>query len=304
MPRAPKRGIGRSIFGYRRSAVQQLLVERDFLQRAAEGRLLAAESRVAELESDLSEMRDGLQVRDEALHQLETELEAFERSASEKSPRMLSREVDAILVAAQETASRIVSRARSVSRREARDLASEVQADVARLVAWREEALPAIRQVEANLRDVKESVQAFGRKLSDAIEPLERLPLDGVNESLSSIGASEQVPMGGDLPRTRGKPRDPGGPARAPQPRPRRRARTAVPLPSDPSEMSEAAAGARASNGARGSNWMKGSDASSASNGSRVSGAASGSDRSHQADTEPAEPVSVGRAELSGDPAR
>ncbi len=50
---APKTGL----FGYRRSAVQQIMAESEARLREAEGRLRAAEMRVAELERELETLK-------------------------------------------------------------------------------------------------------------------------------------------------------------------------------------------------------------------------------------------------------
>ena len=52
---APKLGTG--VFGYRRSAVQQMMAEGETRLREAEGRLRAAEMRVSELEHELEALK-------------------------------------------------------------------------------------------------------------------------------------------------------------------------------------------------------------------------------------------------------
>jgi hypothetical protein len=199
MTRSSKEGIRRAIFGYRPGAVEQLLAERDAMQRAAEGVVLAAEARVAELERDIEQIRAGIDLRDAQVRQMESELAALERTATEEAPKLLSREVDSILSAAQETASRIVARARAVSQREAEQAGDDLHTHVARLVAWREEALPLMREVEANLRELRESVEGFGRRLAAALGPLERIPVDDLAESIAAVGpAVEAAPSMSD----------------------------------------------------------------------------------------------------------
>src|SRR5262245_31089423 len=108
-------GVKRALFGYRREEIQQLLDHRDVMQRGAESQLLAAEARVEELESELARAWDGVNARDEQLRRMEEDLEALEGVAAEDAPRLLTHEVDAILEAARDTATRIVGRARSVA---------------------------------------------------------------------------------------------------------------------------------------------------------------------------------------------
>src|SRR5437867_939480 len=82
MPRSSSQGIRRAVFGYRRGAVSQLLVERDEMQRAAESAILGAEARVRELEAELEEVRRGIDLRDAQVRQMEAELEELERTAT------------------------------------------------------------------------------------------------------------------------------------------------------------------------------------------------------------------------------
>jgi hypothetical protein len=69
--------LGKGIFGYRKSAVNQILADRDIMLRQAEGRVRAAESKVAELESELVQMRDRNSRMDDQLDRLRTQLDAL-----------------------------------------------------------------------------------------------------------------------------------------------------------------------------------------------------------------------------------
>ena len=45
--------LGKGLFGYRKSVVNQIIADRDIMLRQAEGRVRAAESKVADLESEM-----------------------------------------------------------------------------------------------------------------------------------------------------------------------------------------------------------------------------------------------------------
>jgi hypothetical protein len=120
---------------------------------------------------------------------MEEDLDALERVAAEDTPQLLAHEVDAILEAARDTATRIVARSRSVSEREAERMAGAVRGDVARLVAWREEAIPAIRALESELRHVRTAIEGFADRLEASVAPLELLPMDGVANAIRSLEA-------------------------------------------------------------------------------------------------------------------
>src|SRR5207247_10224753 len=67
--------LGKGLFGYRKSAVNQILSDRDIMLRQAEGRVRAAESKVAELEAELHSMRDRNSRMDEQLDRLRAQLD-------------------------------------------------------------------------------------------------------------------------------------------------------------------------------------------------------------------------------------
>ncbi len=81
--------LGKGLFGYRKSAVNQIIADRDIMLRQAEGRVRAAESKVAELESELGSMRDRNSRMDEQLERLRQQLDAL---ASRTEAPMVQRE--------------------------------------------------------------------------------------------------------------------------------------------------------------------------------------------------------------------
>ncbi|MGH2811314.1 MAG: hypothetical protein ACRDI1_01195, partial [Actinomycetota bacterium] len=73
--------LGKGLFGYRKSAVNQIIADRDIMLRQAEGRVRAAESKVADLETELGGMRDRNTRMDEQIERLRQQLDALTRSA-------------------------------------------------------------------------------------------------------------------------------------------------------------------------------------------------------------------------------
>jgi hypothetical protein len=67
--------LGKGVFGYRRSAVNQIIADRDIMLRQAEGRVRAAESKVAELEGEMGSMRERNSRMEEQLERLRTQLD-------------------------------------------------------------------------------------------------------------------------------------------------------------------------------------------------------------------------------------
>jgi peptidoglycan hydrolase CwlO-like protein len=67
--------LGKGLFGYRKSVVNQIIADRDIMLRQAEGRVRAAESKVADLEGELSSMRERNGRMDEQLERLRAQLD-------------------------------------------------------------------------------------------------------------------------------------------------------------------------------------------------------------------------------------
>jgi predicted nucleic acid-binding Zn-ribbon protein len=78
--------LGKGLFGYRRSAVNQILSDRDLMLRQAEGRVRAAESKVADLEGELQGIRTRNARMDEQLERLRTQLDALTKRSEASMP--------------------------------------------------------------------------------------------------------------------------------------------------------------------------------------------------------------------------
>jgi chromosome segregation ATPase len=69
--------LGRGLFGYRRSEVQQLLTDRDLLLEEAERRMRASKARIEQLERNLSEAGRRSASMDEQLAKLQAHVSAL-----------------------------------------------------------------------------------------------------------------------------------------------------------------------------------------------------------------------------------
>jgi peptidoglycan hydrolase CwlO-like protein len=79
--------LGKGLFGYRKSAVNQIIADRDIMLRQAEGRVRAAESKVHELEGELVSMRERNTRMDEQLERLRQQLDVLVgRGQADASP--------------------------------------------------------------------------------------------------------------------------------------------------------------------------------------------------------------------------
>lgn len=78
--------LGKGLFGYRKSAVNQIIADRDIMLRQAEGRVRAAESKVADLETELGSMRDRNSRMDEQIERLRLQLDALSKGSGIAAP--------------------------------------------------------------------------------------------------------------------------------------------------------------------------------------------------------------------------
>lgn len=227
--------LGKGLFGYRKSAVNQIIADRDIMLRQAEGRVRAAEAKVAELETEVSSFREQNARMDEQLDRLRSQLDVVLRRTEtghaaqgleEEAPpgasqadyeegsganrgyppgayayggepdryqsapppppvteprkddvtsRFLTEELAGILAAAEESAARIVERARASTQRqimESNRLWREVQAEVARFASWRDQVEPAIRQVQSKVDSVRGLVDDVPERIRQALAPM------------------------------------------------------------------------------------------------------------------------------------
>ena len=126
--------LPRSLLGYQRAAVDQILADKDSIARLAQNRAQQADAMVTQLERELEAARE--------------EFAKFRAQAhDEPRPRFtfLAEELGLILRAAEEAASRIFERAKTegeVQLKEADEVWSHLQDKVSSYTAWLQEAEP------------------------------------------------------------------------------------------------------------------------------------------------------------------
>lgn len=164
--------MNRGLFGVRRSAVHQMISDRDVMLRQAEGRVRAAESKVARLESEAAALQ-------EANARLQQELGALrsgaEQGSSEVTSRFVNEELGTILAAAEESATRIVERARASTQQqvaEAERVWRETQSQVSRFAVWRDQIDPVLRAAQAKIDEVRARIEEVPDQIREALAPL------------------------------------------------------------------------------------------------------------------------------------
>jgi cell division septum initiation protein DivIVA len=192
---ADRPDLGKGLLGYRRSAVDQVISDRDTMLRHAEARVRAAEGNVADLLTELSSLREANVRISEQMDQLRAELQsrdaeplpvqvwASERPAPPPEPpprdevtsKFMTEELAGILAAAEQSASRIVERARTSTEQqivESNRLWRDVQGEVSRFGVWRDQVEPAIRRAQSKVEGVRDLVDDVPERIRQALAPM------------------------------------------------------------------------------------------------------------------------------------
>jgi hypothetical protein len=208
----PEANLGRSLFGYKRASVDALLMERTALLVNAERRAMTAEAALAAKDAELAdrdthigtlkataEHLDGEMAALRALLQeTEAKREQAEHDASQSlTPAFLAEELSTLLASAEESARRIIQRARNSTESqivEADRMWKEVQAQMARFAAWREQFEPAAAEAGARLEDVRQRIEEVPDLIRDALLPLAD-SVSSLDRDLRTVIAAAAPPL-------------------------------------------------------------------------------------------------------------
>ena len=111
--------------------------------------------------------------------------------------RFLTEELAGILAAAEESAARIVERARSSTQRqimESNRLWREVQAEVARFASWRDQVEPVIRQVHSKVDSVRDLVDDVPERIRQALVPMADA-ISSIDADMSELASALTPPL-------------------------------------------------------------------------------------------------------------
>lgn len=196
--------LERGIFGYRRTAVNQLISDRDIMLRQAEGRVRASETKVARLESDVAALRQANAELGEEVGRLRADLDrAIEAMATrddtvaELTSRFVNDELATVLRAAEESATRIVERATEVTRRQMADserMWREAEAQVGAFSAWRDQIDPILRGATATIEDVRGRIGDVPEQIRRALAPLANA-IASLEGELADAAAATMMPL-------------------------------------------------------------------------------------------------------------
>lgn len=202
--------LRRGVFGYRRDAVDRIILDRDVMLRQAEAKLTTAESRVTELEAELAGLRAQNGGLIDSVEQLRTELEHLQARLAEVPPpppppdpgrqitsEFLADELTRVLASAEESARRIVDRARHSSEQqivEADRMWREAQAQIGRFAAWRDRVEPAVRSAHARIDDVRQRMEDVPAQIRAALAPLADA-IGGLEVDLAEVTSVSVPPL-------------------------------------------------------------------------------------------------------------
>src|SRR2546425_9840644 len=173
--------LPRKPFGYDPMVVAQMLADRDSMLALAERRVREAEGKAARLEeqvasreaaiAELNEKANAARAEGEPVPQPQPEPEPEEEPLT---PQFMSEELAKIIMAAEESTSQILARARLSTRDhilEADRLWREVQAEVVRFAAWREQAGSALSTVQSAIDPARAQIQTVPDQVQNALAP-------------------------------------------------------------------------------------------------------------------------------------
>jgi cell division septum initiation protein DivIVA len=206
------------------------------MAKEAESRLRAAEGRILGLRHELAVLQAELGERDAQIQDLGAQIEAFTHDPGRSTPNMLASELDSILSSAQQTATRMIERAKAVSDRhleQATDLERELHEDLARMDAWRQQALPLIRSVQTRIAEIGATLMEVAESVAETARPLEQLP--SIDRRVSRKAAATE--LGSDEPTV--AKLDPAAVREGNSQRPRRRSPRARPTKAETVASSE-----------------------------------------------------------------
>jgi hypothetical protein len=186
--------LPRKPFGYDPVAVERMLSERDAMLGIAERRIREAEARALKSEEQL-------RAQERALAELREQASAEPAPKPEEppplSPKFMTDELSKIVMAAEETTSQILERARISTRDqilEADRLWREVQGEVVRFSAWREEADDVVQTLQASIEHAKSSVESLSERIRDALAPAIEAMIR-VDQGLNRFAAAAALPL-------------------------------------------------------------------------------------------------------------
>jgi hypothetical protein len=192
--------LPRKPFGYDPMVVDQMLADRDSMLALAERRVREAEGKAARLEEQAAARDAAIAELNEKIKAAPVEAEPAPQPEPEEeplTPQFMTEELARIIMAAEESTSQILTRARLSTRDhilEADRLWREVQTEVVRFAAWREQAESALGSVQSAIDSARAQIEAVPDKVQSALAPAVEAMVK-VDSQMAGFSAAANLPL-------------------------------------------------------------------------------------------------------------
>ncbi|HEY3211502.1 MAG TPA: hypothetical protein VGL18_17240 [Actinomycetota bacterium] len=198
--------LPRKPFGYDPTVVDQMLSDRDAMLGLAERRVRDAEAKAAQLEQELRAQQQTVAELSQHLAAAEAapaptappaEPEPAPKEEEPLTPQFVTDEISKVIAAAEESTSQILERAWVATRDqvlEADRLWREVQAEVVRFAAWRDEAEAVARGVRDAMDEARRRIEAVPHRIQEALAPVVE-SMVSVDAGVGKFTAASTVPL-------------------------------------------------------------------------------------------------------------
>ena len=190
--RGPK--MNKSLFGYDPNAVERMLQERDTMLKVAERRVQAAESKAADLESRLASMQHPAPA---PVSETPTAAAAPAASPAPTRPsELVPEELAKVVNAAEASASQIIQAWTATRDQivEADRLWRDVQDEVVRFAAWRDDVEPLMAHVQSCIDDARRRIEEVPARVQSALTPAVDAMVS-VSEGMTRFAAVSTLPL-------------------------------------------------------------------------------------------------------------
>jgi hypothetical protein len=194
--------LPRKPFGYDPSVVDQMLADRDSMLALAERRVREAEGKAARLEELVAARDAAITELNERAAAAPAEAPAPQEQPAEPeeeplTPRFMTEELAKIILAAEESTSQILAKARLSTRDqilEADRLWREVQTEVVRFAGWRVQAESSLSSVQSAIDQARVQIEAVPEKVQNALAPAVEAMLR-VDSHMAGFSAAATLPL-------------------------------------------------------------------------------------------------------------